>query len=271
LTSKYIFLREIMGEDSEESKASKQDELAEEEFEEELSETMDEPVKKEEESEIIEKKITKKEEGENLGSKIKTWIIILLLIIILVSALFFFLWRSGINDLKDDNTYLIVVQDKGVAKAGTIYDLAANEAEIINVEILPPVKDRDDFLLDAVKQSARDVDRLVVVSVGSVAKFSTEPSVGYRGTQIPSRDIPGYLSGSLHDEGLRGGDPDWMFRANLLTEWVELYDDKVSDANYGSQAFKTVFAEYRSGNIVIYPQNNALIILKYIPLEQIFL
>ncbi|MFQ5800990.1 MAG: hypothetical protein ACE5HH_04650 [Candidatus Hydrothermarchaeales archaeon] len=253
-------------------------EVAEEKPVEETPEEKSADVKKDAEVKRPEEKPTEAEkkeevekEGPGIGSRIKNWVIILLLLVILVLAGTFWLWKTGVEDLKGDNTFLIVVQDKGVAKAGSIYDLSANKAEIINVETLPPVKDRREFLTDAVKQSNRNIDRLIVISVATVTELSTEPSLEYKGKQIPSRDVPGYLTGALHDEVLRGGDPDWMFRAKLLSNWVELYSGKIQDASFGSHVYKVIFSGYRKGSIAVYPRNKALIIIKYIPLEQIIL
>jgi len=210
-----------------------------------------------------------KETGGGIGGKIKNWIIILMLLTVLIFAGAFFLWKSGIDGLKGDEAYLIVVQEKGVAKAGSIYVLATEETDIINVEELPAVTDLGRFYRDA--RSERRIDRLVVIRVETISELSTEPYLEYRGKKIPSEDLGGYITGALWDSELAGDDPPWMFRAKLLSEWVDLHSNKISNANYGSKAYGIIFGGYRSGDIQIYPRNAALMLLKYVPLEQIIL
>ncbi len=226
-------------------------------------------VKSDSEAKAADKPEKESKSGGGIGGRIKNWIIILMLLTVLFFAGAFFLWKSGISDLKGDGAYLIVVQEKGVAKAGSIYVLATEETDIINVEELPAVTDLGRFYRDA--RSERLIDRLIVIRVETITELSTEPYLEYRGKNIPIEDVGGYITGALWDSDLAGEDPPWMFRANLLSEWVDLHSDKISNANYGSTAYGIISRDYRSGDIQIYPRNAALIILKYIPLEQIFL
>ncbi len=210
-----------------------------------------------------------KETGSGLRGRMKNWVIIILFIVILTSIGTLFLWKGGIDNLQGDELYLIVVQEKGVAKAGSIYELATDEADIINVEELPAVTDLGRFYRDA--SQGQRIDRLIVVRVDTITELSTEPYLEYRGEKIPSEDVGGYITGALWDADLAGDDPPWKFRANLLSEWLELHSDKIWSGDYSSKVINKLFMDYRSGNIKIYPRNTALIILKYIPLEQIFL
>ncbi len=210
-----------------------------------------------------------KKKGKGIVARIKNWIIIILLLIIIVPAGTFFLWKLGVDDLKTDNTILIVVQEQGVAKAGSIYDINANKAEVINVEELPAVTNLGLFFREASKK--RKIDRLVLIRVRTVSKLSTEPSLNYAGREIPSIDVGGYIIGTYWDADLAGNDPPWMFRANLLSEWVELYSTKIQDASFGSHVYNVLFTEYRNGGIVVYPRNTALIIVRFVPVEQILL
>ena len=228
-------------------------------------------VKSDSETKSEDKAENESKNGGGIGGRIKNWIIILMLLTVLLFAGTFFLWKNGITDLKGDGTYLIVVQEKGVAKAGSIYVMATDETDIINVEELPAVTDLGRFYRDARKVSERRIDRLIVIRVKTITELSTAPYLEYRGKKIPSEDVGGYITGALWDSDLAGDDPPWMFRANLLSEWVDLHSDKISNANYGSTAYGIISRDYRSGDIQIYPRNAALIILKYIPLEQIFL
>jgi hypothetical protein len=238
---------------------------------EEPAEAPEEPetTTSEEKPTVIESKEVERKEGPSFGSKIKNWLIILLLFVLIVSAGTIYIWRSGVSDLKTDNFYLIVVQEKGVAKAGSIYDLTADSANIINVEKLPALTDPGTFYREVSKSTK--IDRLVIVGVKTINEISTEPSLEYNGKIIPMRDVGGYITGALWDANLAGGDPPWRFRANLLSEWLEAHSDKVLTANYGSKVYQVFFKDYRGGGIIIYPRNNALLILKYVPVEQIFL
>jgi len=235
-----------------------------------------------------------------LVSRVKNWLLIALLVLVISGALFLYLWRAGVKDLKNDNTFLIVVQEKGVAKAGSMYVLSDDKAYIINVEELPAVsnlkvfseeaeckwqRERRQDLIEELRKihgveepscnqilrHRRVIDRVIVVSVGTISELSTEPVLEYRGHEIPSADLGGYLTGSYWDVELAGNDPPWMFRANLLSRWLELYDQKIMEASYGSQVYRRIFSDYRSGDIRVHPWNPALLILRYIPLEQIFL
>jgi hypothetical protein len=290
-----------MAEGAEKSKKKEKKVVEEEKTpkKEEVPDKAAEQPSEEKESPVVAEQ-TEKKPGKPIGSRIKNWVIILLLLFILVTAGTFALWRIGVNDLKDDNYFLIVVQDQGVAKAGSVYDLSSDTADIINVEELPAVTNLRIFLdegeckwqrenrpdlIDSVAISLavenptctqilsqrRVIDRLLVINVGTVEKLSTEPFLEYNGKKIPSRDVGGYIVGTYWDVTLAGEDPPWKFRANLLSEWVELYSDMVLDASFGSTVYNVIFGDYRSGAIMVYPRNAALVILKFIPIEQIFL
>lgn len=236
---------------------------------EKATETESKAESKEVKAEAEVKAVKETSGGGDIGGRIKNWIIILLFIVILTSIGTFFLWKGGVDDLKGDEFYLIVVQEKGVAKAGSIYELATDDTKIINVEELPAVNDLGRFYRDA--SEGQRIDRLIVVRVDTITELSSEPFLEYRGKKIPSEDVGGYITGSLWDAELAGEDPPWKFRANLLSEWVGLHSDKIWSGDYGSKVYDKIFSDYRSGNIRIHPRNTALIILKYIPLEQIFL
>jgi hypothetical protein len=221
-------------------------------------------VKPESETEVL-----KEKKGGNLGSKIKNWVIILLVLSILFSIGTFVLWKIGMDDLAGDKNLLIVVQEKGVAKAGSVYDLRTEEAGSVNVEEFPAITDRGSFFKTA--SGKQNIDRLVVVKVETLDKLSTAPFIEYNGIRIPSRDVGGYVSGALWDSSLAGDSPPWKFRSDLLSEWVELHGHDILNANYDSQVYRTIFSDYRAGKIIVHPRNTALIILRFIPLEQIFL
>lgn len=210
-----------------------------------------------------------KQKDPDVGGTIKNILLIALLVVLLLGAGLFYMWRTGVNDLKGDSKFLIVVQEKGVAKAGTLYNLKNNAVDIVNVEELPAVSDVGSFYEEA--SGAGSADGLILIEVSTVSKLSTEPFLEYNGRQIPSNEVGGYITGELWDAKLAGEDPPWKFRAKLLTEWVEYYDERILDANYGSQVYNQIFEDYRGGRIKVHPRNNALLILKYIPVEKIIL
>jgi hypothetical protein len=257
-----IIWGKIMGEEEKPNQEANEEKPVEVEKEPEVKAVEEKPVE-------AEKKVEMKKKGPSIGSRIKNWIIILLLLLILVPAGTYWVWKTGVDDLKGDNRFLIVVQEQGVAKAGSVYDLSTNKAEVINVEELPAATDLGVFYREASKKEK--IDRLIVIRVKTVRELSTEPYLEYHGKQIPSEDVGGYIIGSFWDSDMAGSDPPWMFRANLLSNWVELYSGKIQDASFGSHVYKVIFSEYRNGGIVVYPRNRALIIIKFVPLEQIFL
>lgn len=219
----------------------------------------------------IEKKDAPVSDGPSIGSRIKNWILILLFLSIIILAGTFWLWKTGVDDLKDDNTFLIVVQQKDVAKAGSIYDLSQNKAEIINVATLTSLNNLGRFFNDAQSVSGRKIDRMVVIRVETLTQISSVPSIQYNGLQIPSRDVGGYISDELFDERIQADDPAAIWKGKLLSEWVELHSQEIQDANFASGTFKSVSSEFRKGGIVIYPRNRAVMMLKYIPVEKLLL
>jgi len=210
-------------------------------------------------------------QGPGIGSRIKNWILTLLILSILVLAGTFWLWKTGLDDLKDDNTFLIVVQQKDVAKAGSIYDLSQNKAEIINVATLTSLDNLGRFFKDAQSVSGRKIDRMVVIRVETLTRISSVPFVRYNDLQIPSRDVGGYISDELFDERIQADDPAAIWKGKLLSEWIELHSKEIQDASFASGTFKSVSTEFRNGGIVIYPRNRAVIMLKYIPIEKLIL
>ncbi len=220
--------------------------------------------------------LTEKEEGPikdrpGIGSRIKNWILTLLILSILLLAGTFWLWKTGVDDLKDDNTFLIVVQQKDVAKAGSIYDLSQNKADIINVATLTSLDNLGKFFKDAQSVSGRKTDRMVVIRVETLTRISSVPFIHYNELQIPSKDVGGYISDELFDERIQADDPAAIWKGKLLSEWVELHSEEIQDASFASGTFNAVSSEFRNGGIVIYPRNRAVIMLKYIPIEKLIL
>ncbi len=60
-----------------------------------------------------------------------------------------------------------------------------------------------------------------------------------------------------------------IVKAKILKSWIDHYSDKLI-SGYGGYSARVILNAYRSDQIVIYPGNSALMIMKYVAVERIF-
>ena len=218
---------------------------------------------------MITKEVEKK--PNKFVAKIKQTGFAIVLIILLALAGTMFAWTSGMDDLRDDNDYLIVVVFKE-AEAASIYHKDTGESKIIEVTELEKISNRKLFFESAQKEYGV-LDRMIIIDLDTLYKLSNDDYILYKGDpekKITRDEMHNWIIGKdFPPDAIQGNDSPSVVNANLLKSWLDHYEGKLF-GNRGSYNIKVVLNGYRSEKIIIYPGNSALFILKYVAVERMF-
>jgi len=245
---------------------------------EEIKPLEEEPVREEVPppgKEVIIVQEVKEKTEDKIIKKIKRTTLIVLLIIGLILVGGIYAWTSGMDDLRADNDYLIVVVYKDVPKAASIYHEDTKESDIVEViELGALTKSNRKSYFNNVQNEYGVLDRMIIIDVDTLKALSTDDYILYKddpNKSISRDDMYNWLIGrSFPLDEIKGDDSPSKFNANMLKSWLDHYQEKLF-GNWGSNTIKVVLNGYRSETIIIHPGNSALFILKYIAIEKIFL
>lgn len=230
------------------------------------------PVEEKPKEVIIIKEVEKQvpKEPNKFMKKVKRSILAVILIIAIVLAGSVYAWTSGMDDLRDDNSYLIVVVHLDVPKAATIYHKDTQQSEIVEVNELGALTSKKSYFENAQKKYGV-MDRMIIIDMDTLKALSTENFIYYEnGEKIYVDDMYDWLIGSKYPSlEIIGDDEPAIVKAKILKSWTDHYSDQLL-GGYGKYTARVVLNAYRAGNIQIYPANSALFILKYVAVERIF-
>ncbi|MBA1341436.1 MAG: hypothetical protein C5S40_04785 [ANME-2 cluster archaeon] len=196
--------------------------------------------------------------------------IVLVILLALVGTMF--AWTSGMDDLRDDNTYLIVVVYKDVPQAASIYHTDTKQSDVIEVTELGALSNNKQFFENAKKQHNVLIDRLIIIDMDTFKKLSTEEYIIYEKTdeRIYVDEMCSWINGTIYPRPeIQKDDTPSIVKAKILKSWIDHYNDKLI-SGYDGYSARVILNAYRSGQIIIYPGNSALTIMKYIAVERIF-
>ncbi len=234
------------------------------------------PVIKEEPKEappkevVIIKEVEKK--PNKFVKKIKRTALVIVIVIALALAGTMYAWTSGMDDFRDDKTYLIVVVYKDVPHAASIYHTDTKQSDVIEVTELGALSNNKQFFENAQKQHNILIDRLIIIDMDTFKKLSTEEYIIYDETdeKIYVDDMYSWIIGTDYPpEEVQMDDTPSIVKAKILKSWIDHYSDKLI-SGYGGYSARVILNAYRSDQIVIYPGNSALTIMKYVAVERIF-
>lgn len=234
------------------------------------------PVIKEEPKEAPPKEVVIIKEVEKKPNKfvrkIKRTVFVIILVIVLALAGTMYAWTSGMDDLRDDNTYLIVVVYKDVPNAASLYHTDTKQSDVIEVTELGALSNSKQFYENAQKQHNVLIDRLIIIDIETFRKLSTEEYIIYDETdeKIYVDEMCSWIIGADYPRpDVQKDDTPSIVKAKILKSWIDHYSDKLI-SGYGGYSARVILNAYRSDQIVIYPGNSALTIMKYVAVERIF-
>ena len=196
--------------------------------------------------------------------------IVLVILLALVGAMF--AWTSGMDDLRDDNTYLIVVVHKDVPNAANIYHTDTKQSDVIEVTELGALSNNKQFFENAQKQHNISIDRLIIIDMDTFKKLSTDEYIIYDKTdeRIYVDEMCSWINGTIYPRPeIQKDDTPSIVKAKILKSWIDHYNDKLI-SGYDRYSARVILNAYRSDQIIIYPGNSALTIMKYVAVERIF-
>jgi len=254
-------------EDADENVDNREDDNAESDYDEKEDDAED--IMDREKDDGDDKMKEKKEKPKkSFGKKIKHFFITIIVLIILIAVALGVLLKLGVDDLQDDENYLLVVQNKDVAKAGTLYNMPKNEDTIINIEPFPSLNKLSDFYGYA--SSSNQIDRLLVFDTSVIRKYSGGNTFEFRGQQIEINMFIKFLTGEepIPAELRQDDAAEWETRSHMLGDWVDEFHGNIFASVWYN--FKQLAGDYRTNSVMLYPSNSALFIVKFIPIEKVF-
>ena len=219
---------------------------------------------------VIIKEVEKK--PNKFVKKIRLTGLAIVLIILLALAGTIFAWTSGMDDLRDDNTYLIVVVYKDVPQAASMYHTDTKQSDVVEVTELGALSKNKQFFENAKKQHNVLIDRLIIIDMDTLKKLSTDEYIIYEKTdeRIYVDEMCSWINGTIYPRPeIQKDDTPSIVKAKILKSWIDHYNDKLI-SGYDGYSARVILNAYRSGKIIIYPGNYALTVMKYIAVERIF-
>jgi hypothetical protein len=219
--------------------------------------------------EVVYIREVEKKQSNKFVKKIKRSFLAVILIIALVIAGGLYAWTSGMEDLRDDTDYLIVVVYKDVPKAASIYHKDMRQSEIVEITELGALSNRKQFFENA-QGDYGVLDRMIIIDVDTLKALSTDNYIIYEnGEEINRDEMYKWIVQSEYPPShiIRDDNPSTV-AAKILKAWIDNYSDQLL-GGYGGYTVRVILNAYRADNILIYPGNSALTILKYIAIEKL--
>jgi hypothetical protein len=224
---------------------------------------------KEVKKEVVYIKEVEKKQPNKFVKKIKRSFLGIILIIALVIAGGIYAWTSGMEDLRDDNDYLIVVVYKDVPKAASVYHKDVRQSEIIEITELGALSNRKQFF-DKAEDDYGVLDRMVIIEVDTLKDLSTDSYIIYEtGDEIYVDEMYKWIIQTEYPapQIIKDDNPSTV-AAKILKAWIDHYSDQLL-GGYGGYTIRVILNAYRADDILIYPGNSALTILKYVAIEKL--
>ncbi len=224
---------------------------------------------KEVQKEVVIIREVEKKQPNKFVKKIKRYFLGIILIIALVIAGSIYAWTSGMEDLRDDNDYLIVVVYKDVPKAASVYHKDVRQSEIIEITELGALSNRKQFF-DKAEDDYGVLDRMVIIEVDTLKDLSTDSYIIYEtGDEIYVDDMYKWIIQTEYPAAqiIKDDNPSTV-AAKILKAWIDHYSDQLL-GGYGGYTVRVILNAYRADDILIYPGNSALTILKYVAVEKL--
>ena len=224
---------------------------------------------KEVQKEVVIIREVEKKQSNKFVKKIKRSFLAVILIIALVIAGGIYAWTSGMEDLRDDNDYLIVVVYKDVPKAASVYHKDVRQSDIIEITELGALSNRKQFF-DKAEDDYGVLDRMIIIEVDTLKDLSTDSYIIYEtGDEIYVDDMYKWIIQTEYPtpQIIKDDNPSTV-AAKILKAWIDHYSDQLL-GGYGGYTVRVILNAYRADDILIYPGNSALTILKYIAIEKL--
>ncbi|MCL7412799.1 MAG: hypothetical protein M8353_04175 [ANME-2 cluster archaeon] len=224
---------------------------------------------KEVQKEVVIIREVEKKQSNRFMKKIKRYFLAIILIIALVIAGSLYAWTNGMEDLRDDTDYLIVVVYKDVPKAASVYHKDMRQSEIIEITELGALSNRKAFFEKAENDYGK-LDRMIIIDVDTLKALSTDSYILYEtGNEIYVDDMYKWIVQSEYPPShiIKDDNPSTV-AAKILKAWIDHYSDQLL-GGYGGYTVRVILNAYRANDILIYPGNSALTILKYVAVEKL--
>ncbi|MBW6517393.1 MAG: hypothetical protein K0A89_02685 [ANME-2 cluster archaeon] len=224
---------------------------------------------KEVQKEVVIIREVEKKQSNKFVKKMRRSFLAVFLIIALVIGGSLYAWTSGMEDLRDDTDYLIVVVYKDVPKAASVYHKDVRQSEIIEITELGALSNRKQFFEKAENDYGR-LDRMIIIDVDTLKALSTDSYILYEtGNEIYVDDMYKWIVQSEYPPShiIMNDNPSTV-AAKILKAWIDHYSDQLL-GGYGGYSVRVILNAYRADKILIYPGNSALTILKYVAVEKL--
>jgi len=202
--------------------------------------------------------------------KAKTAIIVVLVVILVLEGVFLVIFKVGFSDLVNDQNYFVALQTDGVFKAGTYWRKSDEHKITYDVEKLgaytPQYTQQNYNTLSGDQTNAHGpLDRMVVWSSQAIRELYGSRTVNFEFEDLTVDQLLDYINFQTPpDRYFHGNETIQDVRARMFNAWIDQYFGNT--VNTFSE-LPRVLAKVREGKIDIYPDNAAVTLLKFLPLE----
>ncbi len=154
-------------------------------------------------------------------------------------------------------------------KAASVYHKDVRQSEIIEITELGALSNRKQFF-DKAEDDYGVLDRMVIIEVDTLKDLSTDSYIIYEtGDEIYVDDMYKWIIQTEYPtpQIIKDDNPSTV-AAKILKAWIDHYSDQLL-GGYGGYTVRVILNAYRADDILIYPGNSALTILKYVAVEKL--
>ncbi len=231
--------------------------------------------KAQEKKEKVGKKVENHEEEEvkdlrSTVQKIKSFMTYFFVVLVFIIVIAVVVSLIGIKDLKDDETYLIVVDHNGDAEVGSLYHIKTKTHDTVNTGGYPKTfnpKELFEYAVNDEKGPKLDIDRVMVINHNSFERLSSATEAKFDGKTVTVDEMTRYF-GNVRNlpNDMKANKAEWEVESEILGDWTATYHQNVW---LGNEGHTSLLKEYRKNNIMISPTNGAMFMVKLCPVEKI--
>jgi len=201
--------------------------------------------------------------------KIKTAVIIILVVILVLEAVFLVVFKVGMSDLLDDESYFVGLQTNGVFKAGTYWSKPDGHKITYDVEKLGAYTEQyiqqnfETLSIDAANTHG-PLDRMMIWSSDAIRELYGDGTINFEFEEITVEQMLNYINYETPPgHYFQANETIQDVRARMFNAWIDQYFG--GTVNTISE-LPRILEKIGEGKIDLYPSNAAVTLMTIIPI-----
>jgi len=205
--------------------------------------------------------------------KVKTAVIIILVTILVLEAIFIVIFKIGMSDMLDDESYFVALEKDGVFKAGTYWSKSDEHKITFDVEKLSAYTEQynqQNFntLSNDATNTHGPLDRMMVWSSAAIRELYGDDTINFEFDDLTVDQLLDYINFQtppikyFHD-----GETIQDVRARMFNTWIDQYFGNTVNT---ISEMPRMMDKIGEGKIDLYPSNVAITMMTILPIMSMF-